>query len=241
MEYKDILFEKYRKTHVAYLDTTGKEDFYKLYYKKYYANIFKHVKNNANFLEIGCNCGYAMRVIKNNNISWKMTGIDMSPDDLAFAKSYFGEGDFIYADAFDFLKSKDKVYDIIYSRAVFEHIDKNRILELYELCKNALKNDGILVIEVPNMDWIYATHERYMDFTHEVGLTSESLSQLHRSIFGNSKIFFSDNNNRYFSLKMKIARPILGTLLQWSEPALTKEKLFSKCMIAVSSKNDDDC
>lgn len=37
MEYKDILFEKYRKTHVAYLDTTvkDKEDFYKLYYKKY--------------------------------------------------------------------------------------------------------------------------------------------------------------------------------------------------------------
>ena len=40
-----------------------------------------------------------------------------------------------------------------------------------------------MVIDVPNMDWLFAQHERYMDFTHEVGFTRESLSQVMRNVF----------------------------------------------------------
>ena len=64
-----------------------------------------------------------------------------------------------------------------------EHIEKNRILEFLELVNNSLIEGGIALIEVPNMDWIWASHERYMDFTHEVGFTKESLRQIMRNFF----------------------------------------------------------
>lgn len=46
-----------------------------------------------------------------------------------------------------------------------------------------LKQGWGVIIDVPNMDWLFASHERYMDFTHELGFTVESLGQLGRIYF----------------------------------------------------------
>ena len=54
---------------------------------------------------------------------------------------------------------------------------KDRVLPLLEKISSSLKPDGMAIIDVPNMDWILGQHERYMDFTHEVGFTRESLAQ----------------------------------------------------------------
>ena len=42
---------------------------------------------------------------------------------------------------------------------------------------------GVAIIQVPNMDWILSNHERYMDFTHEIGYTRESLADIFRLYF----------------------------------------------------------
>src|SRR5207245_3266519 len=47
----------------------------------------------------------------------------------------------------------------------------------------ALVGDGVLLVDVPNMDWLLASHERYMDLTHEGGFTPESLRTLLLLVF----------------------------------------------------------
>lgn len=125
---------------------------------------------------------------------------------------------------------------MIFSKAVFEHIRKERILELFEKCKYALTNGGILIVEVPNMDWIYASHERYMDFTHEVGFNKDSLGQIARSVFGNCELYFSDDSIRHRGLKGKIARTIFSWLICNSESYIDETSLFKRSIISVCRK-----
>ncbi len=57
------------------------------------------------------------------------------------------------------------------------------------------------MIDVPNMDWIWASHVRYMDFTHECGFTEESLIEVLKPQFQNIQISYEDtsyNNEIYF-------------------------------------------
>lgn len=235
MSYRDELFKNYRKSHNMYsgLNTSDAEEFYLDYYHRYYKGIFDKFDKNANILEIGCNMGNMLKVLHDEGGFANLTGIDLSNDDLDIARKQCpGSVKLECIDAFDFLQNRGR-YDIIYSKAVFEHIEKNRIIELLKLCKKALNANGMLLIEVPNMDWIYASHERYMDFTHEVGFTKESLSQLFRNVIGNVEIHYLDNSIRYAGPRTKIARCIFSWLIYWSEPVIDKECLFSRSIAAV--------
>ena len=58
----------------------------------------------------------------------------------------------------------------------------------------ALRAGGAVLIDVPNMDWLFAGHERYMDFTHELGFTQESLSQLLGGVFSEVVVRPVDND-----------------------------------------------
>lgn len=241
--YKGRLFNSYYETH-SVTDGLGANnrnqetvDWVNKYYDCYLKRVFDKIGKNSSILEIGCNQGYYLQTIYERGQYDSITGIDLSPGDLCIAKDVCDPRiDLVQADAFEFLKKRGGYYDLIFSKAVFEHIDKNRLFELLELCKYALKDGGLLVIEVPNMDWIFSNHERYMDFTHECGFTKESLGQVMRECFGNVDIMYNDNNDRHCGIKTKIARKILFSLMYWSEPVITKDSLFSRCIMAVSQK-----
>lgn len=174
MNYSDKLFKNYRKSHnqISGLEPSVAETFACDYYCKYYQRLFAGLNRDSLVLEIGCNAGYMLKQMAVVDGFKNLIGIDLSPDDLEIAKNTLPRNVKLECmDAFEFLKGKDSVYDLIFSKAVFEHIEKCRVMELIELCKKALKPGGVLIIEVPNMDWIHAPHERYMDFTHEVGFT----------------------------------------------------------------------
>ena len=236
MNYREELFRNYRKSHNQFsgLDFSNVEKFYYDYYYTYYKKIFDKFDKSSKILEIGCNMGSMINILHEEGGFSDLTGIDLSIDDLEIAKSRCSNTIKLEcADAFTFLQGKEGLYDIIYSKAVFEHIEKSKITELIQLCKKALKINGVLIVEVPNMDWIYASHERYMDFTHEVGFTKESLGQVFRNEIGNVEIYYLDNSIRNAGIRMKIARTIFSWLLYWSEPLIERDCLFSRSIMAV--------
>lgn len=140
-------------------------------------------------------------------------------------------------DAFEYLSTNTKKFDIIYSRAMMEHIEKNRILEFLELVNNSLIEGGIALIEVPNMDWIWASHERYMDFTHEVGFTKESLRQIMRNFFDDVNIEYTNDSKRFHKVRILLARLIVGSLLYSAEPCIPKEAFWARCILGVGKKH----
>jgi 2-polyprenyl-3-methyl-5-hydroxy-6-metoxy-1,4-benzoquinol methylase len=188
--YRDKLFNSYH-AHTSLLD----EDHYKKikWFSWYYkVNYQVHIPNNKphseiNVLEIGCNKGYLLRVLSDSGFQ-SLTGIDLSPGDLDVAKIICPTATLSCVDAFDFLRDNKKSYSLIIIKAVLEHVPKSQILQFISAMSDALEPGGRLIIDVPNMDWLFAAHERYMDFTHEVGFTRESLAQVMREYFDSVSI-----------------------------------------------------
>ena len=183
-DYRSKLFSSYNATHVAYLDADdrSKLDFFLEYARVNYLPHLEHLNRNSEVLEIACNKGYllaALHVFQFKNLY----GIDLSPLDVEKAKQIVPAADVSYADAFDYLQKNGERFDVIILKAVLEHVRKHQIIPLLEAIKSSLKPGGIVVVDVPNMDWLFAQHERYMDFTHEVGFTRESLAQVMRQVF----------------------------------------------------------
>ncbi|GAG81928.1 unnamed protein product [marine sediment metagenome] len=173
---KSELLEKYhefRSESIGFIDDIKSQKYYDNIVKYNYLPNFK--ENYCHILEIGCYLGYTLTSIKKLNQFEKIEGIDISDSAVKLARKYTGIGDIYCANVFNFLPTKESSYDVIIMKAVLEHINKEQIGNLLKLIYLALKPGGIALISVPNMDWISAMHERYMDFTHEVGFTLESL------------------------------------------------------------------
>jgi 2-polyprenyl-3-methyl-5-hydroxy-6-metoxy-1,4-benzoquinol methylase len=241
-DYRSQLFASYHSTHVAYLDPDDqlKIDWFQKYAKhNYLKHLNKEDKSHTEVLEIGCNKGYLLAALSSFGFS-KLYGVDLSSDDVDQAKLLVPNAEIACQDAFDYLSSNQNKFDVIVLKAVLEHIQKDDIITFLVKIKQALKTGGIVLIDVPNMDWLFASHERYMDFTHEVGFTQESLTQVMSQIFSDIDVIPVDNILAYswtVNMKKKMARFILGRLLNWADPEGGSSPIWARSIVGVG-KNE---
>lgn len=126
-------------------------------------------------LEIGCGMGRFLLHLKEMGYS-DIVGVDIDKSQYSIAKK---EGLNVFlSDAKTFLLNDMSKYHAIYAFDVLEHIDKVEQLELLRLIFNRLDDNGMLVIQVPNALAPTATYFRYIDFTHTISYTEDSLSFL---------------------------------------------------------------
>lgn len=217
--YSKKLFNEYYELHGKQIDSDIKNhvEWFGGYYKINYKEIFSKFTKNSQILEIGCNKGLLLKILSENDFI-NLHGVDLSVEDIKTAKELNPNINNIFCiDAVDYLKEKDSFFDVVILKAVLEHIKKDEIMPFLLNIKKSLKDGGIIIIDVPNMDWLFAGHERYMDFTHEVGFTRESLSQVLRSVFNNADVNFGlEYNNKSIKSKIKfILKPILIRMINF--------------------------
>jgi predicted SAM-dependent methyltransferase len=123
------------------------------------------------------------------------------------------QAELLCGDAESHLEAHIETYDLIILKAVLEHVSKEKILPFLTTIRNALKTNGMILIDVPNMDWLMAQHERYMDFTHEVGFTRESLAQVMRNVFNNVQVM--KGRAALESRKVEFVRPFVLRCMNW--------------------------
>ena len=121
-------------------------------------------------------------------------------------------------------------------KAVLEHVPKDELLPAVEATAAALASDGRLIVEVPNMDWLLAPHERYMDLTHEVGFTPESLASLLNLCFDNVHIELSRiaSTRRAQRLARSLVVKLLGRLLYVLGEGASDLAFASRSLIAIA-------
>lgn len=237
---RNELFSNY-SSRTNNLDASFKEKYswFQMYFTKFYKPfIIKKNKRDLRILDIGCNRGYLINVLKDHGYT-NLMGIDLSNDDLEYARNLNLGCDFLNVDAFTFLEKNKKMFDVIIIKAVLEHIPKDRVSELIRLMQESLDDSGVLIIDVPNMDWLFASHERYMDFTHEIGFTKESIDQILRLHFTDFKILTADNifsKNILERLKTKFARKMIKLVLGWADPEGVSNPIWDRSLIAVGFK-----
>lgn len=240
--YRNRLFDDYGKTHIAYLD--GEEEHKKKWFLRYgELNYLKHInsfdRNKTTILEIGCNRGYLLYVLNIWGFT-KLFGIDLSPDDVEKAQQLVPMADIECGDACMYLDKTLHGFDIIILKAVLEHVHKNDSVLFLEKIKNSINPGGMVIIDVPNMDWLFASHERYMDFTHEVGFTPQSLAQIMRAVFPNVRIHPADHiilSSRIKDMRKRLVRRIMSKLLSWADPAGVENYIWYRSIIGIG-KND---
>lgn len=94
------------------------------------------------------------------------------------------------------------------------------------------------------MDWFLASHERYMDYTHEVGYNECSLEQVITKVFGNVDIVFAQTPRMFKKMKLikriihGIATGIVGSLIIGCETQMNRKQIMSREIIGIAKKRE---
>lgn len=129
--------------------------------QKKYLFYFDHT---LSVLDIGCNKGAFLELLRENNIPY--IGIDIDPNMVSYCKSK-GFNNVYLADAITFLKDKHCCYGGIFCSHVIEHMGPEEAILFIKMCHNALKPGGRLVIITPNpRNWQVISHTFWLDTTH---------------------------------------------------------------------------
>lgn len=145
-------------------------------------NIFPENKKSC-VLELGCGMGRMMAAL--NQCGYENTkGVDIDKSQIDIAAKY--GLNVIKKDVLSFLIEDKNKYDIVYCLDLLEHIDKNEQINLLKEINKHLNNNGKLVLRVPNALCPVASYFRYIDFTHNVSYTEDSIGFiLHNAGFSN--------------------------------------------------------
>ena len=245
MDARKDIFENYLKIRGSNIDNKNvlkeQERFNNIIKNNYLPHI--RGKKIDSMLEIGSYKGFTLKFFKEKKVCRNIEGIDLSEDAVDFSKKYTGLSTIYKADLFEYLPKNKEKYDLIIMKAVLEHIPKKDILKTIKLIHSSLKKGGIALIAVPNMDWISATHERYMDFTHEVGFTKESLYDVCKLVFEDVTIkplIYDFPTSPLGLLRKKLLTPLIKyfvkTIFILLAQGAYNEYMFDRSIIAILKK-----
>lgn len=152
--------------------------------------ILPHLPSDRKTRILDCGCGYGRNLVALRQLGYEQVrGVDISPEQVAYAQKELGLTDVHCGDGADFLKNRVDCYDVILIMDVLEHLLVDESLALLAAAKSRLTPDGILVVQVPNALCPMNVY-RYLDITHERSYTTRSLAQSLRLSGFSSMSFF---------------------------------------------------
>ncbi|TSC59875.1 MAG: methyltransferase type 12 [Parcubacteria group bacterium LiPW_15] len=182
-------YNKYGSGHATFAQrgNISKEEIRHQYpaWSKYFGRSLPAPKNSA-ILDAGCGNGEFLLWLKESGYS-NLEGIDISEEQIARAKSLGVNAK--HGDLPNFLTAQKNRYDCIIARDIIEHFSKDDLLVLLDGFQNALKPEGVLIIQTPNAEGPFGSRSRYMDFTHHLSFTRLSLGHA-LSLAGFEKVRF---------------------------------------------------
>lgn len=131
---------------------------------------------NSNILDIGPGKGEMLMTLSSLGFT-NMEAIDISQSVVDYVENLNFKCT-ISTNTVAFLQNKKEYYSLVTMCDVVEHISKDEILNMITTIYSSLKKDGILIVQMPNMQSIVAPIFMYDDFTHEAGYTERSLIQM---------------------------------------------------------------
>jgi SAM-dependent methyltransferase len=178
-ELRELLLARYGSTQGRTANPSVYEDMRSPwpYYTVNYTGLIGDIPRDAHVLEIGCGHGSLLAWLRDQGFR-NLAGVDASPSDVELANTRVDGEVAVVGDAVTYLEEHEASFDVVFAKAIVEHIPRAELLRLVRALSESLRPAGRAIVDVPNMDWILASHERYMDMTHESGFTRESLTTM---------------------------------------------------------------
>jgi 2-polyprenyl-3-methyl-5-hydroxy-6-metoxy-1,4-benzoquinol methylase len=241
MDYRKKVYNKFLSTHFKKTHTGKKEEFelYHRYFKKNYQRFLPQDKN-AEILDFGCGTGEFLYFLRKEGYE-NILGIDNSEECINFCRDKGFK--VVKGDGVKFLAESRESYACIIMNDIIEHFKKEEILNVLALVRKRLNKNGILIIKTLNMaNFLTGPRGRYMDFSHEIGFTEESLSQVLEIIgFSQVNIYPLDIyvlRNPIVNLIAKVGSFILGKIFRFLFLlyGATSTHIFTKNILAVAKR-----
>lgn len=126
-------------------------------------------------LDIGIGRGEMLSCMK----AWgyDYLGIDISPSTVAYCAGLDLNCEQI-EDTVSWLENHRNQYAVITLLDVLEHVPREQTIEFLSAVKEALNPDGIVIIQVPNLQSPFGYLHHFNDITHVVGFVEHSLGQV---------------------------------------------------------------
>jgi SAM-dependent methyltransferase len=242
-DYNKRIWDRYVSTFFSNAHPIDKlVDEYKTTARYYKKNYLKHLPENkeCSILEIGCGLGHFLNFLEKWGYK-KYIGIGLSDEEIGVCRRF--NFNVLKADVFNFLEDKRGSFDVVVLNDTIEHFTRSEVVRLLQLIHSCLKGGGTLFVKTVNMsNYITAPSGRYIDFTHKIGFTEESLKQV--CLFAgldSVKVFGADIYVFYFNPLNYIAK-FLSFILGWGMRlsfllyGRKTTKIFSKNIIAVCRK-----
>lgn len=173
MDYKTRLYEAYTsniQARTSKVDVSGFGRYAKAY--RWHLRGWLPENKQAKILDVGCGYGRMLQFFSKRGYT-DVTGVDMSPEQIEFARTI--HPNVVQANALEFMGGHEEQFDMILAVDLIEHLTKDQILQFLDLSHRALKPGGQLIIQTPNADSPFGTIHAFGDFTHEVFLNINSL------------------------------------------------------------------
>jgi len=137
-------------------------------------------ERDAAILDLGCGHGALLHFARQAGYA-NITGIDCSASQVAEAARR-GLTGIIEGDVLQVLGSLGPAsQDAVVALDLMEHFTKDELLACLDEVGRVLKTGGRLIIHAPNGASPFCGRIRYGDFTHELAVTAESLTQVCRA------------------------------------------------------------
>ena len=208
-------YERYKKNNYSY--TSNNSPVSRSHFYKIADQLTKNLKlnNKSKVIEIGSNDGTFLRNIKNLSKS-DILGVDPSDNMCKIATKNGVKSLNIFFDnkSANIIKKKFGTFDLLYGANVFNHIDDPK--KFLNSCKKIVKKDGIIVLEVPDLDalfksvgfdTIYHEHRQYFskkslkEIFRICNLKILKIEKI-RYMSGSLRVFSINNNNKSKKIKL---------------------------------------
>lgn len=172
------------------------------------------IKHSSKILEIGCGVGTLTYILAKEceGKDIEILANDISPKSVAIARKRLKKFDFI-----DFTEGPiteidiNAQFDMIIMADVLEHIPFSEHKKLFRILRNALKEDGLLLINIPN--------PHFVDFCKKQGIEGQLIenaiytdilleniipADLYIEYLENYSIWIAENDYRFIVLKRNL-------------------------------------
>lgn len=139
-------------------------------YRKYFPR-----QSAASVLDIGIGRGEMLACMRDWGFDYR--GVDISPSTVAFCQGLQLRCE-VTVDTTEWLRQHRETFDLITCLDVLEHLPKDQTIEFLGAMRAALKADGQIIIQVPNLQSPAGYLHHFNDFTHVTGFVEHSLAQV---------------------------------------------------------------
>jgi len=143
---------------------------FELNYKKYFPK-----EKTSLVLDIGIGRGEMLSCMRDWGFNYQ--GVDISPSTVRFCKTLKLSCE-VADDTVKWLSKNTEKFSLITCLDVLEHVPHDQTIDFLKAMRASLTNEGLAIIQVPNLQSPYGYLHHFNDFTHVSGFVEHSLAQV---------------------------------------------------------------